>query len=70
MDAITGATVTVLVMNETLLRAARKVAVSRGIIEAPKRAVAPPSTVRMDLFDLQDWKFLTGDGSTPHASPG
>ena len=63
VDAITGATVTVLVMNETLLRAARKVAVSRGIIEPPKRAVVPPATVRMDVFDVQDWKFLTGNGA-------
>jgi NosR/NirI family nitrous oxide reductase transcriptional regulator len=63
VDAITGATVTVMVMNETLLRAARKVAVSRGIIEPPKRAVTPPATVRMDVFGPQDWKFLTGNGA-------
>ncbi len=63
VDAITGATVTVLVMNETLLRAARKVAVSRGIIEAPKRAVVPAASVRMDVFAVQDWKFLTGNGA-------
>lgn len=63
VDAITGATVTVLVMNEALLRAARKVAVSRGIIEAPERTEVPPARVRMDLFDVRDWKFLTGNGA-------
>ncbi|MDT8387303.1 MAG: 4Fe-4S binding protein [Thiogranum sp.] len=63
VDAITGATVTVMVMNETLLRAARKVAVSRGIIEPPRRSVTPPATVRMDVFQEHDWKFLTGNGA-------
>ena len=63
VDAITGATVTVMVMNETLLRAARKVAVSRGIIEPPKRAGTPPATVRMDVFEPHDWTFLTGNGA-------
>lgn len=63
VDAITGATVTVLVMNETLLRAARKVAVARGIIEPPQRSVTPPATVRMDVFEERDWTFLTGNGA-------
>lgn len=63
VDAITGATVTVLVMNETVLRAARKVAVSRGIIEPPQRAVRLPATVRMDVFEQRDWIYLTGNGA-------
>lgn len=63
VDAITGATVTVLVMNETLLRAARKVAVARGIIEPPRRSVTQPATVRMDVFEERDWTFLTGNGA-------
>lgn len=63
VDAITGATVTVMVINETLLRSARKVAISRGIIAAPKTAALPPARVRTDVFQRADWKFLTGNGS-------
>ena len=63
VDAITGATVTVMVMNEALLRAARKVAAARGLIPADSASTRPPARVRMDLFRPADWKQLTGDGS-------
>jgi len=63
VDAITGATVTVMVMNEALLRAARKVAAARGIIPETEATQQPPAQVRADLFQPADWKQLTGDGS-------
>ncbi len=63
VDAITGATVTVMVMNEGLMRSARDVATARGIIDPTVASVRPPARVRMELFEPQDWKYLTGNGA-------
>ncbi|MGD8484666.1 MAG: FMN-binding protein, partial [Thioalkalispiraceae bacterium] len=63
VDAITGATVTVIVVNRTIMRSVHEVAVSRGIIKAKKAVVEAPVEVRMDVFKPEDWIFLTGDGS-------
>ncbi len=63
VDAITGATVTVIVVNRTIMRAVHKVAVSRGIIKPTQAETAPPATVRADVFQQADWKYLTGNGS-------
>ncbi len=63
IDAITGATVTVIVVNRTILRAARKVAVSRGVLAPAAAVVAPEAEVRLDIFQEADWKFLTGNGA-------
>ena len=63
VDAITGATVTVMVMNEGLLRAGRKVAASRGLIEVQARAAAKPARVRSEFYEKQDWRTLTGNGA-------
>lgn len=61
VDAISGATVTVMVVSETIMRAARRVAVATGLITAQHgQAVA---TVRPDVFSVQDWSALTGNGS-------
>jgi len=61
LDAISGATVTVMVVNQTIMRAARKVAAANGIIDAA--ADQPRATVRQDVFAPADWAKLTGDGS-------
>ncbi|MFV0476802.1 MAG: transcriptional regulator NosR [Parahaliea sp.] len=63
VDAVTGATVTVMVVNEIIMRAVHKVAVELGMVEAvsahrPKRAI-----VLEDVFSEQSWASLTGDGS-------
>ena len=63
VDAITGATVTVMVMNEALLRAARKVAVAKGIMEPFGVGVQALARVRSDFFEQADWKTLTGNGA-------
>ena len=63
VDAITGATVTVMVMNEVLLRSVREVALSRGVIQAKPEAAAAPARVRTELLDPADWKKLTGNGA-------
>ncbi len=61
VDAITGATVTVLVVNETMMRAARKIAISRKIMEAKNQQNA--ATVRMDHDKPASWQDLTGNGA-------
>nr|WP_298373958.1 NosR/NirI family protein [uncultured Halomonas sp.] len=61
LDAISGATVTVIVVNDTIMRAARQVAASLGIIEDP--SAQPAATVKPDVFEKTDWQTLTGDGT-------
>ena len=63
IDAITGATVTVMVMNESIMRAAREVAVSLGLIKGVPEAQRKPARVRSELFEPADWKLLTGNGA-------
>jgi NosR/NirI family nitrous oxide reductase transcriptional regulator len=63
VDAITGATVTVIVVNRTIMRAAHRVAVSRGVVEPRQRQARSRARVREGQFDEADWEFLTGDGS-------
>lgn len=64
VDVITGATVTVIVVNRTIMRTAQRVAASRGIIKQGRKARnRAPAEVRRDVFKEADWEFLTGDGS-------
>jgi NosR/NirI family nitrous oxide reductase transcriptional regulator len=63
IDAVTGATVTVMVVNEVVMRAAHEVAVSLGLIEAGNTARPKPATVRHDVFQPADWTELTGSGA-------
>ncbi len=63
VDAITGATVTVMVVNETIMRAARAIAQAHGIIKAESALTEPPALVRKDVFETADWKTLTGNGA-------
>ncbi|ROR32392.1 transcriptional regulator NosR [Inmirania thermothiophila] len=62
VDAVTGATVTVMVVNQTIMRAARKVAASRGIAEVGV-ATAARAKVRMDVFEPRGWSDLLGAGA-------
>lgn len=63
IDAITGATVTVMVMNEVIMQASRKVAIAYGLIEATKQARLKPARVKTEYFKQADWKELTGNGA-------
>lgn len=62
VDAITGATVTVMVINETVMRAARNVAVARGILKDTHSADLP-ARVRQDVYQAAGWEPLTGNGA-------
>ncbi|MCW8998281.1 MAG: NosR/NirI family protein, partial [Kangiellaceae bacterium] len=63
VDAVTGATVTVIVVNETIMRASYEVAVSLNLIEPKAEDSLPPSKVKPDLFKEATWSELTGDGT-------
>ena len=61
LDAISGATVTVIVVSDTIMRSARQVAAEQQLIAAPSQT--PPARVREDVFAPANWDELTGDGT-------
>ncbi len=60
IDAITGATVTVMVMNEVITRSARKVFQTRETQKPPAVTVAP-ATVRTNVFQPTGWTELVAN---------
>ncbi|NRA52947.1 MAG: regulatory protein NosR [Gammaproteobacteria bacterium] len=63
LDGLSGATVTVMVMNVGITKSATKVAVALGIIEQGQQIIQPMSTVLPDVYQASDWQTLLGDGS-------
>ena len=63
IDAVTGATVTVMVVNEIVMRAAHDVAVSLGLVESKAGVAQKPATVRADYYEQATWNDLTGNGA-------
>ena len=63
IDGLSGATVTVMVMNVGIVKSATKVARSLGIISASQEIIQPMSTIYPDVFTKLDWQTLVGDGS-------
>ncbi len=64
VDIISGATVTVLVIGDTIVRAALRVARSRGIGAAAEVAEdAPPRAIDATITGTRSWEELLGDGS-------
>jgi NosR/NirI family nitrous oxide reductase transcriptional regulator len=63
IDGLSGATVTVIVMNKGITKAAYKAAVSLGIIEEKTGVIQPISTIKKTLFEKKSWLDLTADGS-------
>jgi len=63
IDGLSGATVTVMVMNVAIVKAATQVARSLGIIKASQDIIQPMSTIYTDVFETSDWQTLVGDGS-------
>lgn len=63
IDAVSGATVTVMVVNEAIMRSAHRVAVSLGLVDAHAQVKSKPATVLMDEYQKASWTTLTGDGS-------
>ncbi|VVO44123.1 hypothetical protein PS833_06332 [Pseudomonas fluorescens] len=63
VDGISGATVTVMVVNEIIMRAAQKVAVSLKLVEDKSGQTQKPATVRQDFYEPATWEQLTGNGA-------
>ncbi|WP_454911298.1 transcriptional regulator NosR [Stutzerimonas chloritidismutans] len=63
VDAVTGATVTVMVINEIVMRAAHTVAVDLGLVEEGANARPKAALVREDVFQPASWAELTGNGA-------
>ncbi|WP_375749095.1 transcriptional regulator NosR [Vibrio sp. HN007] len=63
LDAISGATVTVMVVNVAITRAATKVARKLGIIAEYEQVSLPPAAIKQDFYEPASWQKLTGDGS-------
>ncbi|MFJ7109626.1 transcriptional regulator NosR [Pseudomonas sp. NPDC098740] len=63
VDAIAGATVTAMVVNEVIMRAAHEVAVSLKLIADTPGVARKPATVRQDFFESATWEQLTGNGA-------
>ena len=69
IDIVSGATVTVMIMNDSILRAAIKVARRfglGGLKPETKKAATVRKTIDTTQNKLVDWKTLTGDGSVRH----
>jgi NosR/NirI family nitrous oxide reductase transcriptional regulator len=63
IDAISSATVTSMVVNETIMNAALAVAVSRNLVTGRTATASAPATIRADYFKKADWTTLTGNGA-------
>jgi NosR/NirI family nitrous oxide reductase transcriptional regulator len=67
LDIISGATVTIMVIDDAITRSVLKVARALGIGDlgsaTSEVAALPSGHVDMDLFGVEDWITLTGDGS-------
>ena len=63
VDVVTGATVTVLVVNETIMRAAHKAAIALGIVKPSVQDSLPVSKVKPNVFKKENWKTLTADNT-------
>jgi NosR/NirI family nitrous oxide reductase transcriptional regulator len=64
LDIISGATVTVMVIDDSVVRAGLKVARTLGLGGlAPEVATGPARQVDMERMDTRSWVDLSGDGS-------
>jgi len=63
IDGLSGATVTVMVMNAGITKAANKAALVLGLIESKSTFIQPISTIKDIPFEKKNWIELTGDGS-------
>ncbi|QOZ55432.1 NosR/NirI family protein [Bradyrhizobium sp. CCBAU 53338] len=71
VDIVSGATVTVLVMSDSIVRSASKLIRSGrigGSDAAAAAAALPPvtKTINLEKSEVRDWQTLAGDGSVRH----
>ena len=65
VDVVTGATVTVMVMDDTILRSAIKVARRYGLggLRPEREQTGPRAAINMEFTERRDWKTLLSEGS-------
>jgi NosR/NirI family transcriptional regulator, nitrous oxide reductase regulator len=63
IDGLSGATVTVMVMNASITKAATIVGRALGIIKKSQDIIQPMSTIYPNVYQKADWHTLVGDGS-------
>lgn len=63
VDGLSGATVTVMVINEVIMKTAHRIGAELGLVEGGKDSRPPGAEVRTDEFTEKGWAELTGDGS-------
>lgn len=65
VDAVSGATVTIMVMDDTIIRSSIKVARAYGLagLKPERKATGPVYVVNLDLDKKKDWISLISDGS-------
>jgi len=64
LDIISGATVTIMVIDDSLVRGGLKVARALGLGGlAPQVAAGPPREIDRSITNTRDWMTLSGDGS-------
>jgi len=63
IDGLSGATVTVMVMNVAITKAATKVARALGLIKASQDVIQPMASIYPEIYQKTDWQSLIGDGS-------
>lgn len=65
IDIVTGATVTVMVMDDNILRSAIKVARNYGLagLKPEQKKTGPVATVNLDINNTEDWVSLVREGS-------
>jgi NosR/NirI family transcriptional regulator, nitrous oxide reductase regulator len=65
LDIISGATVTIMIIDDSLVRGGIKVARALGLGGlSPNLATGPSRAVDMDRREISDWHSMAGDGST------
>lgn len=65
VDIVTGATVTVMVMDDNILRSAIKVARNYGLagLKPEQKKTGPVASVNPDINNIEDWVSLIREGS-------
>ena len=63
VDGVSGATVTVMVINEVIMRTAHKVAVELGLVDGHASKRPPVAEIDGSAVADKSWSTLTGDGS-------
>jgi NosR/NirI family nitrous oxide reductase transcriptional regulator len=65
VDVVTGATVTIMVMDDTILRGAIKVARNHrlGGLAPKRKQTGPRAVINTEAGEIEDWPALLADGS-------